>query len=78
ANLPFEISNTLSQSNQHVLSYLSVGVLIILLLLVIAFVLFMESAQRKITVNYAKRHQGRKMFAAQTSHLPRKLTMAGV
>lgn len=78
ANLPFEISNTLSQANQHVISYLSVWVLLILLLLVIAFVVFMESAQRKITVNYAKRQQGRKMFAAQTSHLPLKLNMAGV
>ena len=38
----------------------------------------MESAQRKITVNYAKRQQGRKMYAAQTSHLPLKLNMAGV
>ncbi|API86086.1 preprotein translocase subunit SecY [Francisella uliginis] len=78
ANLPFEISNTLSQASQHVISYLSVWVLLILLLLVIAFVVFMESAQRKITVNYAKRQQGRKMFAAQTSHLPLKLNMAGV
>ncbi|MCL4111782.1 UNVERIFIED_CONTAM: hypothetical protein GTU68_018038 [Idotea baltica] len=78
ANLPFEISNTLSQANQHVISYLSVWVLLILLLLVIAFVVFMESAQRKITVNYAKRQQGRKMYAAQTSHLPLKLNMAGV
>lgn len=78
ANLPFEISNTLSQASQHVISYLSVWVLLILLLLVVAFVVFMESAQRKITVNYAKRQQGRKMFAAQTSHLPLKLNMAGV
>ncbi len=78
ANLPFEISKTLSQANQHVISYLSVWVLLILLLLVIAFVVFMESAQRKITVNYAKRQQGRKMYAAQTSHLPLKLNMAGV
>lgn len=78
ANLPFEISNTLSQASQHVISYLAVWVLLILLLLVIAFVVFMESAQRKITVNYAKRQQGRKMYAAQTSHLPLKLNMAGV
>ena len=78
ANLPFEISTTLSQANQHVISYLSVWVLLILLILVIAFVVFMESAQRKITVNYAKRQQGRKMYGAQTSHLPLKLNMAGV
>lgn len=78
ANLPFEIGNTLYQASQGSITYLSVWVLLILLLLVIAFVVFMESAQRKITVNYAKRQQGRKMYAAQTSHLPLKLNMAGV
>ncbi|MFC4892404.1 preprotein translocase subunit SecY [Pseudofrancisella aestuarii] len=78
ANLPFEIGNTLYQASQGSITYLSVWVLLVLLLLVIAFVVFMESAQRKITVNYAKRQQGRKMYAAQTSHLPLKLNMAGV
>lgn len=78
ANLPFEISNTVSQASQGVISYLSVWVLLVLLLLVVAFVVFMESAQRRITVNYAKKQQGRKMYAAQTSHLPLKLNMAGV
>ena len=45
---------------------------------VTAFVVFMERAQRKIPVNYAKRQQGRKIYAAQTSHLPLKINMAGV
>jgi len=45
---------------------------------VTAFVVFVERGQRRITVNYAKRQQGRKMFAAQSSHLPLKLNMAGV
>ncbi|MEO1819834.1 MULTISPECIES: preprotein translocase subunit SecY [Pseudomonadaceae] len=44
----------------------------------IAFVVFVERGQRRITVNYAKRQQGRKVFAAQTSHLPLKVNMAGV
>lgn len=78
ANLPFEVSNTLSQANQGQISYLTVWVLLVLLLAVVAFVVFVERAQRRITVNYAKRQQGRKMFAAQTSHLPLKLNMAGV
>ena len=38
----------------------------------------MERGQRRITVNYAKRQQGRKVFAAQSSHLPLKVNMAGV
>jgi preprotein translocase subunit SecY len=47
-------------------------------LAVTAFVVFVERGQRRITVNYAKRQQGRKMYAAQSSHLPLKLNMAGV
>lgn len=78
ANLPFEIGNTISQANSHIISYWVVWLLIVLLFFVVAFVVFVESAQRKITVNYAKRQQGRKMFSAQTSHLPLKLNMAGV
>jgi len=45
---------------------------------VTAFVVFVERGQRRITVNYAKRQQGRRMYAAQSSHLPLKLNMAGV
>ncbi|BCE03578.1 preprotein translocase subunit SecY [Marinicellulosiphila megalodicopiae] len=47
-------------------------------LAVVAFIVFMERGQRKITINYAKRQQGRQMMAAQTSHLPIKVNMAGV
>jgi preprotein translocase subunit SecY len=41
-------------------------------------VVYVERGQRRITVNYAKRQQGRKMYAAQSSHLPLKVNMAGV
>ena len=44
----------------------------------IIFVVYMERAQRRITVNYARRQQGRKMYAAQSTHLPFKLNMSGV
>ena len=44
----------------------------------IVFVVFMERAQRRITVNYARRQQGRKMYQAQSTHLPFKINMAGV
>jgi len=52
--------------------------LFVLAIAVTGFVVFVERGQRRITVNYAKRQQGRKMFAAQSSHLPLKLNMAGV
>jgi preprotein translocase subunit SecY len=41
-------------------------------------VVYMERAQRRIAVNYAKRQQGRRMYAGQTSHLPFKINMSGV
>ncbi len=47
-------------------------------LAVTAFVVFVERGQRRITVNYARRQQGRKMMQAQSTHLPLKLNMAGV
>ncbi|HKS71119.1 MAG TPA: preprotein translocase subunit SecY, partial [Ktedonobacterales bacterium] len=52
--------------------------LLILVVAVTAFVVYMESAQRRITVNYAKRQVGRRMYAAQSSHLPFKINMSGV
>jgi preprotein translocase subunit SecY len=42
------------------------------------FVVYMERAQRRITVNYARRQQGRKMYQAQSTHLPFKINMSGV
>jgi preprotein translocase subunit SecY len=50
----------------------------IVVLGVTAFVVYVERAQRRITVNYAKRQVGRRMYAGQTSHLPFKLNMSGV
>ncbi|MBT5862468.1 MAG: preprotein translocase subunit SecY [Gammaproteobacteria bacterium] len=44
----------------------------------VVFVVYMERAQRRITVNYARRQQGRKMMQAQSTHLPFKINMAGV
>jgi preprotein translocase subunit SecY len=52
--------------------------LVILVLGTTAFVVFVERAQRRITVNYAKRQVGRRMYAGQSSHLPFKLNMSGV
>ena len=59
------------------------NILIVLLMCVIVFgvtffVVFVERGQRRIVVNYAKRQQGRKVFAAQSTHLPLKVNMAGV
>jgi preprotein translocase subunit SecY len=53
-------------------------VLVILVLAVTAVVVFIERGQRRITVHYAKRQQGRKMMQGQSTHLPFKINMAGV
>jgi preprotein translocase subunit SecY len=52
--------------------------LFILILAVTGFVYFVERGQRRIAVHYAKRQQGRKMYAGSTSHLPFKINMSGV
>ncbi len=78
AGLPSAIGGTLELSRTGELAAALVLFLFILALAVTAFVIFMERGQRRITVNYAKRQQGRKMMAGQTSHLPLKVNMAGV
>ena len=50
----------------------------VLVVLVTAFVVFVERGQRKILVNYAKRQVGNKVYGGQSSHLPLKLNMSGV
>ena len=78
AGLPSAIGSTLELANNGQMSIFAVLILFVLTLAVTAFVIFVERGQRRITVNYAKRMQGRKMYAAQSSHLPLKLNMSGV
>ncbi|MCB1759161.1 MAG: preprotein translocase subunit SecY [Gammaproteobacteria bacterium] len=78
AGLPQAVGSTLELVRTGEMNALTVLTLFILAIAVTAFVVFVERGQRRITVNYAKRQQGRKMFAAQSSHLPLKLNMAGV
>jgi preprotein translocase subunit SecY len=78
SGLPSAIGGTLELVNTGGMSQVMPFVLGILVLGVTGFVVFMERAQRRIPVNYAKRQQGRKMYAGQTSHLPFKINMSGV
>jgi len=78
AGLPAAIGGTLELARIGELNpFLVIGILI-LAVIVTGFVVFMERGQRRITVNYAKRQQGRKVYAAQKTHLPLKVNMAGV
>ncbi|KRT56475.1 protein translocase subunit secY/sec61 alpha [endosymbiont of Ridgeia piscesae] len=78
AGLPSAIGGTLELARTGELNVLTILVLFALAIAVTGFVVFVERGQRRITVNYAKRQQGRRLMQAQSSHLPLKLNMAGV
>jgi preprotein translocase subunit SecY len=78
AGLPRAIAHTLDLVGRGNFQPLFALVLFAIALGVTWFVVLMERAQRRITVNYAKRQQGRRMLAGASSHLPLKINMSGV
>ncbi len=78
ARLPSAVGGMFEQVSNGEMTGPFALALIIVVVAVTAFVVYMESAQRRITVNYAKRQVGRRMYAAQSSHLPFKINMSGV
>ena len=76
--IPGAIGQALEQSRQGDLNILLLLAIAVLAMAVIAVVVFIERGQRRITVNYAQRQQGRKLMQAQSSHLPFKVNMEGV
>lgn len=78
SGLPSAIGKTLEQVRQGQMQVLTLLLVIVMILFITGFVVFVERAQRRITINYPKRQQGNKMYAAQSSHLPLKINMAGV
>jgi preprotein translocase subunit SecY len=78
AGLPGAVGRTVEQVNSGEMQGPFALALVLIVLGVTAFVVFVESAQRRIAVNYAKRQVGRRMYAGQSSHLPFKLNMSGV
>ena len=79
SGIPTALFHTFEQSRQGNISLLGLLLILIVIAAVTLFVVFVERAQRRITVNYPNRQQGKKMMAAQQfSHLPLKINMAGV
>ena len=78
SGLPSAIGRTLEQVRQGQMQVITLLLVIVMILLITGFVVFVERAQRRITINYAKRQQGNKLYAAQSTHLPLKINMAGV
>ncbi len=78
AGLPKAVGSTAEMVNTGAFSVPLGFFLLVATVLVTALVVFVERGQRKITVNYAKRQVGNKVYGGQTTHLPLKLNMAGV
>ncbi|OVZ60356.1 preprotein translocase subunit SecY [Pigmentiphaga sp. NML080357] len=78
AGLPQALAGLFELVNTGAMAVLSALFIVVLVVLVTAFVVFVERGQRKIVVNYAKRQVGNRVYGGQSSHLPLKLNMAGV
>lgn len=78
SGFPAAIGKTLEIVRQGQMQVLTLFLVIAVIIVVTAFVVFIERGQRRIKINYAQRQQGRKMYAAQSTHLPLKVNMAGV
>ena len=78
SGFPAAIGTSLTQAYEGQISGVLLLVVGLIAIGVVACIVYIERAQRRITVNYAKRQQGRKLYQAQSSHLPLKINMAGV
>ena len=78
AGLPSSLGGILELVNTGAMNPLTALVIVAIVILVTAFVVFVERGQRRILVNYAKRQVGNKLYGGQSSFLPLKLNMAGV
>lgn len=78
SNIPRSVGSSLEKLRQGEINIIAMFAFLSVLVLVVLFVVFVERAQRKILVNYAKTQQGKRMFASQSTYLPLKINMAGV
>jgi preprotein translocase subunit SecY len=78
ARFPSAISEVMNQVRQGQMQVITLVLLVIVVTAVTLVVVYFERAQRRIAINYPKRQQGNRLYAAQTSHLPLKINMAGV
>lgn len=78
SNIPRTIGSSLDKLRQGEINIIAMIIFLFILVAIIFFIVFVERAQKKIFINYAKRQQGRKMYAAQTTYLPLKINMSGV
>src|SRR3984893_7201467 len=78
ANLPHALAALLELTRTGALSWVTLFFFLVMSVAVVASIVFMERAQRRLLVQYPKRQQGNKMFGGEASHLPLKLNTSGV
>ncbi|MBV8888269.1 MAG: preprotein translocase subunit SecY [Alphaproteobacteria bacterium] len=78
ANLPHALASTLELGRTGAISTVFIIIFLAMSVLVVAFIVFMERAQRRILVQYPKRQQGNRMSGGESSHLPLKINTSGV
>lgn len=78
ARMPSAIYNTAQLVKTGEMNFLVVLFLIALMIAVVAFIVYMESAQRRVPINYPKRVVGRKVMGGGTQHMPLKINASGV
>jgi len=78
ARMPFAVGNTIQLVKSGELALIFVPFIIIMMVFVVAFIIFIETSQRRIPIQYAKRVVGRRVYGGQSSHLPLKINISGV
>lgn len=78
SNIPRTVGSSIDKLRQGEINIISMIIFLLLLTFIIFLIIFIERAQRKILINYAKKQQGRKIYAAQSTYLPLKINISGV
>ncbi|HEB68592.1 MAG TPA: preprotein translocase subunit SecY [Desulfobulbus sp.] len=78
ARTPAAIGNSIQLVKAGEIAVIFVPIMLVLMFLIVAFIIFVETAQRRIPIQYAKRVVGRKVYGGQSSHLPLKINISGV
>ena len=78
ARMPAAVANTVQLVKSGELAIIFVPLILVMMFGVVAFIIFVETAQRRIPIQYAKRVVGRRVYGGQSSHLPLKINISGV
>jgi preprotein translocase subunit SecY len=78
ARMPAAVMNTVELIRSGELSLIFLPVIVVMMFIVVGFIIFIETSQRRIPIQYAKRVVGRRVYGGQSSHLPLKINVSGV